>query len=78
MSEDEQHGIKSSQMLDRLFEKVRPWVEATDGADDPRGEFLLMLEARVSRLEDEVARLRGSDGSDANCASIPPRSSEAE
>jgi hypothetical protein len=56
-------------MLERLFEKVRPWVGAMDGADDPRGEFLLMLETRVSRLEDEVARLRGSDGSAASGAS---------
>lgn len=65
-------------MLERLFEKVRPWVEAMDGADDPRGEFLLMLETRVSRLEDEVARLRGSDGSDASGASTPTSSAEAE
>jgi len=69
MREDQHKGTKRSQMLERLFEKVRPWVEAMDGADDPRGEFLLMLETRVSRLEDEVARLRGSDGSDASGAS---------
>jgi len=58
-------------MLERLFEKVRPWVEAMDGADDPRGEFLVMLETRVSRLEDEVSRLRSSDRSDASSAPNP-------
>lgn len=66
MSENEKHGLKRSQMLERLFAKVRPWVEAMDGSDDPRGEFLLMLETRVSRLEDEVAR--GSEGSDVSRA----------
>lgn len=50
-------------MLERMFEKVRPWIEAMDGADDPRGECLLMLETRVSRLEAEVARLRSPDAS---------------
>jgi hypothetical protein len=65
-------------MLERLFEKVRPWVEAMGGADeDPRGEFLLMLETRVSLLEDEVAR-RGSDRSDACGASTPTSNAEAE
>lgn len=62
-------------MLERFFEKVRPWVDAMDGADDPRGEHLLMLETRVSRLEREVARLGGSDASG---ASTPPRSAEGE
>ncbi len=65
-------------MLERLIEKVRPWVEAMDGADDPRGEYLLMLEARVSRLEDEVARFRGSDGSNASGASNPTSSAQAK
>jgi hypothetical protein len=65
-------------MLERLFEKVRPWVEALDGADDARGEFLLMLETRVSRLEDEVARLGGSHRSGASSASTPSSGAEAE
>jgi hypothetical protein len=38
-------------MLQRLFEKLRPWAEAVAALDDPHGEYLLMLEDRVSRLE---------------------------
>lgn len=47
-------------MFERLMEKIRRWLEAIDGLDDPQGEYLLMLETRVSRLESEVACLRGS------------------
>lgn len=58
-------------MLQNLFEKIRPWLEAMDGADDPRGDFLLMLEDRVSRLEGEVGRLRESGKTDPNAALTP-------
>ncbi|MBI1651363.1 hypothetical protein [Hyphomicrobium sulfonivorans] len=62
-------------MLQRLFEQVRPWLEAMDVSDDPRGEILSMLESRVSLLEGEVARWRGLEGSDA-CASTNSFGSE--
>jgi hypothetical protein len=55
-------------MLQRLFQKLRPWAEAVAALDDPHGEYLLMLEDRVSRLEGEVGRLRGSDKTDAGAA----------
>lgn len=48
-------------MFERLMEKVRPWLQAMEGMDDPQGEYLEMLENRVSRLEKEVAHLRGSE-----------------
>jgi hypothetical protein len=51
-------------MLEKLLEKLRPWAEAMEGADDPRGDVLLMLETRVSRLEDEIARLCGPERGD--------------
>lgn len=45
-------------MLQRLIEKLRPWEEALASLDDPRGEYLLGLENRIHRLEDEVKSLR--------------------
>lgn len=45
-------------MLQRLIEKLRPWEEALASLDDPRGEYLLGLENRIRRLEDEVKSLR--------------------
>jgi hypothetical protein len=47
-------------MLQKLIEKLRPWEEALAGLDDPHGDCLLILEDRISRLEGEVERLRGS------------------
>jgi len=62
-------------MLEKLVERLRPWAEAMEGADDPRGDVLLMLETRVSRLEDEIARLREPDRGDQSnvaCGSEQP------
>lgn len=61
---DVEDMTRRSHMLQRLFEKMRPWLEAMGASDDPRGEFLSMLEDRVSLLEVEVGRLRGLDRSD--------------
>lgn len=58
-------------MLQRLFEKLRTWAEAVAALDDPRGEYLLMLEDRVSRLEGDVRLLRASDKMDAGATSAP-------
>lgn len=55
-------------MLQRLFEKMRPWLEVMGASDDPRGEFLSMLEDRVSLLEVEVGRLRVPDRADGNAS----------
>ncbi len=52
-------------MLQKLIEKFRPWGEALAGLDDPHGDFILQLEDRISRLEGEVQRLRGSAATDA-------------
>jgi hypothetical protein len=40
-----------------FLEKMRLYSEALSGIDDPRGEHLRNLEARVQRLESETARL---------------------
>jgi hypothetical protein len=40
-----------------FLEKMRLYSEALSGLDDPRGEHLRNLEARVRRLESEIARL---------------------
>jgi hypothetical protein len=46
-------------MLKRWFAKWKVWAQALDeGIDDPRGDYLLRLEDRVARLEDEVKILR--------------------
>ena len=58
-------------MLHRLIEKFRPWAEAMAEMYDPRGEHLLMLERRVSRLEDKVGLLQASDEVDAGATSAP-------
>ncbi len=42
-----------------LLEKMRLYTEELSGIDDMRGEKLLHLEARVRRLESEIARLNG-------------------
>jgi hypothetical protein len=41
-----------------FLQKMRLYSEALFGIDDPRGEHLLNLEARVRRLESEIARLK--------------------
>lgn len=48
-------------MLDRLIEAFRSWAQAVATLDDPRGEYLLTLEDRISRLESEVRSLRRAD-----------------
>jgi hypothetical protein len=40
-----------------FLEKRRLYSEALSGIDDPRGGHLRHLEARVRRLESEIARL---------------------
>jgi hypothetical protein len=45
-------------MLQRLLARWRIWKEALAGMDDPEGTYLLALDERVRRLEDEVQRLR--------------------
>jgi hypothetical protein len=65
-------------MLQRLFEKLRPWAEAVAALDDPHGEYFLMLEDRVSRLEGEVGRLRGSVKTEAGAAMTPTSGAETE
>jgi hypothetical protein len=40
-----------------FLEKMRLYSEALSGIDDPRGGHLRHLEARVRRLESEIARL---------------------
>ena len=40
-----------------FLQKMRLYSEALSDLDDPRGEHLLNLEARVRRLESEIARL---------------------
>lgn len=42
-----------------FLEKMRLYSEALSGLDDPTGEHLHNLEARVRRLESEIARLEG-------------------
>lgn len=42
-------------MLKRLREKWRLWEDAFLGIDDLQGDHLSDLEARLVRLEDEVA-----------------------
>jgi hypothetical protein len=63
-------------MWRRLLEKVRPWIEAMDGADDPRGDILLNLETRVSRLEAEVSSVRSAVSSGQPKSAIPPASND--
>jgi hypothetical protein len=65
-------------MLQRLIEKFRPWAEAVAALDDPHGEYFLMLEDRVSRLEGEVGRLRESDKTDPSAALTPTSGAETE
>lgn len=49
-------------MLKRFWERMRPWMEALDGADDPMGEFMMSLDARVRKLETAIAaRTASSD-----------------
>ncbi len=43
-------------MLERLLARWRLWEEALAGSDDPRGDYLLHLDERVSRLEAEIER----------------------
>ncbi len=45
-------------MLKRWFAKLRRWVEAIEGLDDPHGEHLARLEERIRRLEADVGELR--------------------
>jgi len=40
-----------------FLQKMRLYSEVLSNLDDPRGEHLLNLEARVRRLESEIARL---------------------
>ncbi len=40
-----------------FLERMRLYSEALSGLDDARGEHLHYLEARVRRLESEIARL---------------------
>ncbi|MBL0403647.1 hypothetical protein JKG68_06690 [Microvirga aerilata] len=42
-----------------FLEKMRLYSEALSGLDDPTGEHLHNLEARVRCLESEIARLEG-------------------
>lgn len=56
-------------MLHRLIEKFRPWAEAMAEMDDPRGEHLLMLERRISRLEGKVGLSQESEEVDAGATS---------
>ena len=59
-------------MLQRLFEKLRPWAEGVAALDDPHGEYLLMLEDRVSRLEGELLRSKGKGQCLPSLAANPP------
>lgn len=45
-------------MLERLLDKLRHWDKALAGIDDPQGEYLLRLEDRVLRVEQEVDSFR--------------------
>jgi hypothetical protein len=65
-------------MLQRLFEKMRPWAEAMAGLDDPQGEYLLSLDERVRRLEAKVERLRRPLPADAAVAVTPTSVPESE
>lgn len=58
-------------MLQKLLEQLRPWAEAIAGLDDPRGEYLLRLEQRISRLEGEVEHLREFSETDSRAAMRP-------
>ena len=40
-----------------FLEKMRLYSEALSGIDDPRGELLRNMKARVRRLKSEIARL---------------------
>ena len=40
-------------MFKRLWERLNYWAEVMD-MDDPRGEYLLRLEERVTKLERDV------------------------
>lgn len=45
-------------LFKRLLENLRPWAEALEGIDDPRGEYVLTLESRVRGLERDVKELQ--------------------
>jgi hypothetical protein len=58
----------------KLFlQKMRLYSEVLSNLDDPRGEHLLNLEARVRRLESEIARLEGRLGEFPVAPERPPR-----
>ncbi len=44
-------------MLKRWIHKWLLWLKGLEGIDDPEGEYLLRLEERVCRLEEEVGAL---------------------
>jgi hypothetical protein len=44
-------------MFKRLWERLNYWAEAL-AMDDPRGDYMFMLEDRVAKLEREVEGLR--------------------
>lgn len=47
-------------MLEKLKEKLKIWGEAMDGLDDPQGEYLLSLDNRIVRLEQQLEQVRQS------------------
>lgn len=65
-------------MMQKLIEKFRPWAEALAALDDPKGEYLLMLEDRVSRLEGEVERLRHSGQDVVSPSAVPTNYEETK
>lgn len=65
-------------MLQRLFERFRPWAEAIAGLDNQQGEYLRMLENRVSRLEREFERLQDYSNTDPVAAMTPTSGAERE
>jgi len=59
-------------MLKRFWERMLPWMEALDGADDPMGEFIMSLDARVRKLEIAIAaQPTSSDTKEAMAESRP-------
>jgi hypothetical protein len=45
-------------MLKRWLAKWAHWAKTLEEIDDPQGGYLLSIEARIKRLEDEVGDLR--------------------
>jgi hypothetical protein len=45
-------------MFKQFWQRVYVWAKAFDGMDDPKAEYMLGLEARLRRVEQDVAQLQ--------------------